>query len=233
VIDKLGYSCPASLEFNRDYDLGRSVMAEDTKKEKGPISLLAEQQIENEIKKVQGEYPSNIPERTVEVVAVFLTVAYFQRAGLLSRDFWPHNLDVSSRSSILLAEMCVDLGWAPPGSKGKIDEGVLQAITQAQAEVDFFYSIIKSVGIKGVNDRERKWEQAVLKRYDDSLNGFQYIKRSYLEDAALYGVDDTNPKRDFQSKLLQKIINGEGFGEIRKDILYELKQKDEKIKTRL
>ena len=221
MIDKSGYSCPAFLEFNRDYDLERSEMTEDAKQEKGLIELMAEKQAEDEINEILSEYFLNRPEVILEAVKTFLTVATFQKVGSLPKDFWPDNLGASAKSSIILAEMCVDLAWGKVSKKIDIPNEVKEIIEQAYSEIDYFYSIIKSVGIKGVSNREEKWKKTILKRYDDSRKGFRYIKKSYLDDYDLYLVDDTNSKRDFQSILFQKIITDEGFGTIRKDILYE------------
>ena len=77
----------------------------------------------------------------------------------------------------------------------------------ADPEIRSIYSAIKEIGFSvKLTDPEEKWRTASLKRFDDSRTGFQLIRREYLEDKALYILTTGKERRDFEGRLLKKIV---------------------------
>jgi hypothetical protein len=61
-----------------------------------------------------------------------------------------------------------------------------------------------------------------LEAFDDSKKGFEAIKREYLEDKDLYFFVKGQEKRDFEGKILQKIIRDNGLGDYGAQLLRRL-----------
>ncbi|MHA2475340.1 MAG: hypothetical protein ACXAES_19145 [Promethearchaeota archaeon] len=80
-------------------------------------------------------------------------------------------------------------------------------------EMERIWPAIKKVGFSGrLVDAEAKWKNAALECFDDSKKGFEAIKREDLEDESLYFFTVGKEKRDFESRLLKKIIERAGLG---------------------
>ena len=52
----------------------------------------------------------------------------------------------------------------------------------------------------------KQWQEAALKRYQESKTEFALIKQEFLEDNHLYLFTEGKGKRDFIGKMLQKIL---------------------------
>ena len=79
------------------------------------------------------------------------------------------------------------------------------------------YAAINQVGLSRRKDRQGNpinpddWRRAALERFDETKK-WKYIKRDYLEDDELYALNPGQEKRDFEGRLLQKIIIDSGLG---------------------
>ena len=88
-------------------------------------------------------------------------------------------------------------------------EGIIES---ALPEIKKIYSAIKSqVGFSGRlgGGEEAEWKAAALEGFKDSKKGFKLVKQGHLEDPNLYRFAETQQKRDFEEKLLQKIVENE------------------------
>jgi hypothetical protein len=91
--------------------------------------------------------------------------------------------------------------------------GCCMAIEEAMPEIQDIFSAIKRIGFSGrLPEPEIAWKEAALKRFDDSKKGYESIKREFLEDDDIYRFTGGQEKRDFEAKLLLKIIRDRDLG---------------------
>lgn len=77
---------------------------------------------------------------------------------------------------------------------------------------NIFKHIKKTIGFSAYKENlDGQLKEAALNKFDNEKESFKYIKREHLEDRSLYETADTNQKRDFIGKLLQK-LRGDGSG---------------------
>jgi len=98
-------------------------------------------------------------------------------------------------------------------NRAKLPKTLLPLFRIVKPEIDKIYGAVKNIGFSsGLIDAERKWKGAALEAFDDSVKGFEAIKREYLEDDDIYFFSGGQERRDFEGKILQKIIRGNGLG---------------------
>jgi hypothetical protein len=74
-------------------------------------------------------------------------------------------------------------------------------------EIKKIWSHIKAfVGLSGGDAWEERAKEAALARFDESREGFKFIKRQYLEKKKLYWISRSNEYRDFQGGLLKMMV---------------------------
>jgi len=92
-------------------------------------------------------------------------------------------------------------------------------------EIEIIYSAIKKIGFSSkIVDAEKKWKKAALDCFTEteSKNKFKYIKFEYLEDDSLYFFSGGKELRDFEGRILQKIIEGYELGDFGRSDLRRL-----------
>jgi hypothetical protein len=100
-----------------------------------------------------------------------------------------------------------------------------EVISDANGEVEAVYNYIKkTVGFSKKSDQE-KLRNAALKYYKERDGKFRFVRREHLRDYSLYSPAGGQARRDFVGKLLQKIANGRGLGEISARVLAGFRRK--------
>ena len=87
-------------------------------------------------------------------------------------------------------------------------------LTKASPEIEKLYKPIKEIGFSGRNPNadDAAWREAALQHFHKNQKQFKLVKREYLEDKDLYAFTVGQEARDFKGSLLQKIVEGKGFG---------------------
>ena len=98
------------------------------------------------------------------------------------------------------------------GEKGFSSE-VRELILKSKHEIETIYSAIKNIGFTDNDpDKDKKWKQLAIRRYEQNPEQFEYIKKEFLEDKGVYAFTGSQSKRDFFGKMLQQIIKDHGLG---------------------
>ena len=98
------------------------------------------------------------------------------------------------------------------GEKGFSSE-VRELILKSKNEIETIYSAIKNIGLTDNEpDKDKKWKQLAIRRYEQNPEQFEYIKKEFLEDKGVYAFTGSQSKRDFFGKMLQYIIKDHGLG---------------------
>ena len=89
-------------------------------------------------------------------------------------------------------------------------------IINAMPELDELHQVLRNkVGFSiHITDRESKFQEVALRRFNENCNEFKYVKLEYLRDETLYNLyRPGQEKGDFIGKLLQKILKDHDLGD--------------------
>ena len=169
---------------------------------------------------IDFEFPAS---KRMEIIGDIILIAQARQKGIVKNKY-SYNLRPIEYDLIIddMADFFLKFGlnlWrAAKQPKRKKKEKVfpeegISVLEKALPEIEEIYFAVKVVGFSSrLVDAESKWRSAALKRYDDSRRGYKFIKREYLEDEGIYRLTAGQEKRDFEGKLLQKVIKDNKLG---------------------
>ena len=171
------------------------------------------------------QFVEEIQKQELEVIEKLLLVAALKQEGLI--DSLPHNYNLGPGVSTLIINTLAELLVSKLIKKKKRKEIIVEALgplmQHIKPEIDKIYAAIKMVGFSSrIDATEENWRKAALDAFVDSQKGFQAIKKEHLEDEELYSFTPGKEKRDFEEKLLIKIIYSLDLGKYGERLLREI-----------
>ncbi len=159
-----------------------------------------------------------VEEKKQKALESVLSLSFAKKSGIIENrplgyNFEPRFADliINSLADIVIT-LCVKADKKAI-NRATLFEAFTPLMVSVKPEIEKIYSAIKSIGFSSrLFDAERKWKGAALEAFDDSIKGFEAIKREYLEDDDLYFLTGGKERRDFEGKMLQKIIKDCGLG---------------------
>ena len=173
------------------------------------------------------ELVKNIEEFEKEFLEKILVMAALKQEG--SIDSLPYNYNFNPGLSTLiingLAELLVSI-VIKKDNKKEIETALAPLMNFIKPEINEIFAAIKKVGFSSNADAtDENWRKAALNAFDNSKNKFQAIKREHLLDINLYAFSYGQEPRDFERRLLPKIILGLGLGDYKGTFLREIYRK--------
>jgi hypothetical protein len=95
----------------------------------------------------------------------------------------------------------------------RVDPKVADLICEAKPEIEMIYEAIKRIGFSGRKFKlEIELQSVAINEFRKKEKKFKIIKENYLKDKGIFIVNASQPKRDFISRLLHKIVKDNGLG---------------------